>query len=227
MTDILCDYVKVNSIACIVDLTAMAAYRRLIDWRKVTKHTYVLHCFDTVAAGEYALTSFGGVFQQLGSMTAEELRALGMRQTPQAEGLGTCSLHRTGEPPAGYPREVWPPRQAEAVFRGAFAGRVSDGSSSDAKAAPWAFDMGTDFFGDIKKRGRRDFQKIVRAVVEICQAPVSGRNGSIKPLQGHSGRLWRYGIGGDRLVYEPDQSRRVIRLLRFRSRGVVYKGLAS
>ena len=99
-TAMLCGYVQRNGIACVVDLTAMEAYRRLIDWRTVANHAGVMHCFDTAAAGEYALTSFGGVFQQLLSMDAEEFFAL------EREGglIGTCSLHANREPPSGYPR---------------------------------------------------------------------------------------------------------------------------
>ena len=221
LTDMLCGYVQRNGIACVVDLTAMEAYRRLIDWRTVANHAGVMHCFDAAAAGESALTSFGGVFRQLLSMEAEELFAL------EREGgrIGTCSLHALPEPPSGYPREVWQPDQAEEVLRGALLRQA--GTGVDPTAAPWGFDMGSRFYGDVKRRGRKDFRTIVGAVVEICQSPLSRRNPRTKPLEGHGGRLWRYRVGDDRLVYEPDGARRVVRLLRFGPRGDVYKSLPS
>ena len=223
LTDMLCGYVRRNEIACVVDLTAMEAYRRLIDWRTVANHAGVMHCFDTAAAGESALTSFGGVFRQLLSMEAEELFAL------EREGgrIGTCTLHAKPEPPPGYPREVWQADQAEEVLRGALPGHSPSRFEADANAAPWDFDMGSGFYGDVKSRGRRDFPRIVGAVIEICQAPLSRRNPRTKPLEGHGGRLWRCRVGEDRLVYEPDARRRVVRLLRFGSRGDVYKSLPS
>ena len=221
LTDMLCGYVRRNGIACVVDLTAMEAYRRLIDWQTVANHAGVIHCFDTVAAGESALTSFGAVFQQLLSMDAEELFVL------EGEGrrIGTCSLHANPEPPSGYPRELWQPHQAEEVLRGALPGL--SGSSADAGEGLWDFDMGSRFYADVKSRGRRDFGTIVGAVVDICRAPMSRRNPGVSRLEGHGGRLWRYRVGEDRLVYEPDGARGVIRLLRFGSRGDVYKGLPS
>ena len=223
LTDILCGYVRQNEIACVVDLTAMEAYRRLIDWNTVANHAGVMHCFDTAGAGEYALTSFGGVFRQLLSMDAEELFAL----ESQGGRIGTCSLHANAEPPSGYPREVWQPDQAEEVLRGALPNRSASRRSADLNAGPWAFDMGSRFYGDVKAPNRRDFRAIVRAVVEICQAPLSRRNPRVKRLEGHGGLLWRYRVGEDRLVYEPVEARRVVRLLRFGSRGKVYKGLTT
>ena len=223
LTAMLCGYVQRNGIACVVDLTAMEAYRRLIDWQTVAKHAGVMHCFDAAAAGEYALTSFGGVFRQLLSMDAEGLYALEREGGP----IGTCSLHANREPPSGYPREVWQPYQADEVLRGALPGRSASRFGSDANAAPWGFDMGSRFFGDVRRRGKRDFGSIVGAIVEICQAPVSRSNPRVRPLEGHGGRLWRYRVGEDwRLVYEPDGARRVVRLLRFGPRGDIYKSLA-
>ena len=156
-------------------------------------------------------------------MDAEELFALEREGRP----IGTCSLHANPEPPSGYPREVWQPDQADEILRGALPGRSASRLGSDANAAPWGFDMGSRFYGDVRKRGRRDFEAVVGAVVEICQTPLSRRNPRVKPLEGHGGRLWRYRVGDDwRLVYEPDRARRVVRLLHFGPRGDVYKSLA-
>ena len=223
LTDMLCGYVRRNEIACVVDLTAMDAYRRLIDWNTVATHAGVMHCFDAAGAGDYALTSLGRVFRELLSMDAEQLFAL----ESEGGGIGTCSLHAQAEPPSGYPREVWQSDQAEEVLRGGLPGHSGNGFGTDANEAPWSFDMGPRFYGDVKRRGRRDFQAIVEAVVEVCRAPLSRRNARVKRLEGYGGRLWRYRVGEDwRLVYEPDGARRVVRLLRFGPRGDVYKSLS-
>lgn len=221
LTDMLCGYVRRNGVACVVDLTAMGAYRRLIDWQAVATHTSVMHCFDTAAAGDSALTSFGAVFGHLLSMDAEELFALEREGTR----IGTCSLHASAEPPSGCPREVWQPDQAEEILRGALPGRPGSQPGPDENTASWSFDMGSRFYSDVKSRGRRDFGTIVKAIVEICQSPLS-QNRRVRPLEGHGGRLWRYRAGEDRLVFEPDRGRRVVRLLRFGPRGDVYKGLS-
>ena len=222
LTDTLCAYVQQNRIACVVDLTAMEAYRRLIDWQTVANQAGVMHCFDTAAAGDSALTAFGGVFRQLLWMDAEELFALNGERTR----IGTCSLHASPEPPSGYPREVWQPDQAAEVLRGGLPGYSGGRLGSDANATPWAFDMGSRFYGDVKRRGRRKFPRIVPAVIEICHAPLSRESATVKPLEGRGGRLWRYRLGENwRLVYEPDAAQRVVRLLRFGPRGDVYKSL--
>ena len=222
LTDVLCDVVRRGGIACVVDLTAMEAYRRLIDWNMLARHVGVVHAFDTVGAGDYALTSFGRVFGKLLSMDAEQLFAL----ESQGERIGTCSLHQDEVPPSGYPREVWQPDQAKEILRGAIPGPSEIRVASDAKEAAWGFEMGSRFFGDVKRRGRRDFGTVVGAVMEICQAPLAAQtNPRLKRLEGHGGRLWRYRVGDDRLVYDPDGARRVVRLIRFGPRGDVYKGL--
>ena len=218
LTDILCSCVRRNDVACVVDLTAMEAYRRLIDWQKVGEFACVMHCLDAAAAGESALTSFGGAFRQLLTMDAEALFAM------EREGgmVGTCSLHTTAEPPSGYPREVWGPDQAEQILRGAL-GPSPPSPRPSAQAQPWGFELGSRFYSDVKRRGKTGLPTIIEAIVEICRAPKSHRD--VESLQGHGGGLWRYRAGKDRLVYEVDEARHVVRLSRFEARGDVYKGL--
>ena len=60
LTEVLCEYIRKYQIARVFDLTALVAYRNLIDWKKVAEtRTDVLHCFDTMSAGDYALIPFG------------------------------------------------------------------------------------------------------------------------------------------------------------------------
>ena len=209
LTDIVRDYVNRNDVLRVFDFTAMEAYRRLIDWNQVAADgADVLHCFDSMAAGESALTSFGRFFRYLISLGNDKL--IGMDpENPSAE-FGTCRLQRSPEPPFGYPTETWEAHMAEEVLGG-----------GNPNAGPWQFTMTARFQRD----ARAAFRETLRAVVEVCNAPMTPRGDAVRRLSGHGGRLWRYRLGDRRLVYEPEPTRRVVRFLRFGPRGDVYSGL--
>ena len=209
LTEIVRACVERNDVLRVFDLTAMEAYRRLIDWDEVAADgTDVLHCFDSMAAGESALTSFGRFFRYMLSLGDDDLISLAPEH-PCAE-FGTCRLQRSTEPPRGFPTETWPVEMAREVLRG-----------GNPDAGPWQFTMTSRF----QREAKSAFREALRAVVEICNAPMSPRSNTIKRLSGHGGRLWRYRLGDRRLVYEPDEARRVVRLRRFGPRGDVYSDL--
>lgn len=60
LTEVLTNYVVEHSIERIIDLTAVDAYRRLVDWDEVSGYgAQVLHCFHVMGASDYALIPFG------------------------------------------------------------------------------------------------------------------------------------------------------------------------
>ena len=209
LTDIVRAYVRRNNVLRVFDLTAMEAYRGLIDWDRVAADgTDVVHGFDQMAAGGSALTSFGRFLRYLLSVSDDELIGLGPEH-PHPE-FHSCRLRWSTEPPPGYPTETWPVDMAPEVLGG-----------GNPDAGPWQFTMTSRF----QREARAAFREALRAVVEICNAPMSPRGTAIKRLSGHGGRLWRYRLGDRRLVYEPDEARHVVRFLRFGPRGDVYSGL--
>ena len=151
---------------------------------------------------------FGRFFRYLLSLGDAELIDLD-REHPRPE-FRTCRLQRSTEAPPGYPTETWPVDMAREVL----GGGIPD-------AGPWRFTMTSRF----QREARSAFTEALRAVVEICHAPMSARSNTIQRLSGHGGRLWRYRLGDRRLVYEPDEARRVVRFLRFGPGGDVYCGL--
>lgn len=210
LTDILCAYVKRNNVLRVFDLTAMEAYRRLIDWRRVARGaTEVLHCFDTMAAGESALTSFGKLFRYLISLSDDELIGL-EPEHPSAE-FETCRLQRGREPPTGYPTEMWPAHKAAEVLSG-----------GNPDVGPWQFTTTPAFQRGVRKDAKAVFPKILEAVVKICNAPTSPHGDTVKRLTGHGERRWRYRLDGYRLLYELDPKHRVVHFLRIGSRDEVY-----
>ena len=78
LTDVLSDCIDRFNVLRVFDLVAIDAYRRLIDWQRVRDSgTDVLHCFDAMASGESALTSFGMVLgTHLLGFSDDELVAL-------------------------------------------------------------------------------------------------------------------------------------------------------
>ena len=216
LTDILRRHIARNHILRVFDLTAMSAYRRLVDWDRLAKDgTDILHCFDSMSAGESALTSFGRLCRHLVSLTDDELIALEPEHSSEA--LESCRLQRSMEPPPDYPAETWSADKAAEVLGG--GNETPGGDSSDAGS--WKFTVSPRF----PRQAKSDFDNVVRAMMEICQAPMTPRDDTVKRLSGNAGQLWRYRLGDCRLVYRPERARRVVHFKRFGPRGDVYKGL--
>ena len=210
LTDVLCEYIRRFDIARIIDLTAIDAYRQLIDWEKVAAKTEVLHCFDVMAAGESALTAFGKcVAEELIDLTQDELIDL-----PFDHRLGTVILRSLSEPAAGLPSE-----SAEV--------KVPDPSPEIRPAdelrfthLPWQSSYTNRFRRDVRGH-MSEFTRICQATLDICRDPIAPRNKNIRPLDGSE--RWRYRLGDYRIVYWPDKHEQRVVFERFGPRGDVYK----
>ena len=86
----------------VFELVAIDAYRRLIDWQRVRDSgTDVLHCFDAMASGESALTSFGMVLgSRLLGFSDDELVAL-----DSDDRVENVAFRSVPETPTGFPEE--------------------------------------------------------------------------------------------------------------------------
>ena len=67
------------------------------------------------------------------------------------------------------------------------------------------------------------FDSILKAVEKIRQHPTSPRGNTVKRLTRDLKGMWRYRIGDFRLVYEPDDKRRVVHLMSISHRKDVYE----
>ena len=215
LTDILCDYVERFEIALIIDLTAIDAYRQLIDWNKVAEtKTDVLHGFDVMAAGESALVFFGECMaEQLLGLSADEIIGL-----PSEHRLGTVILRSLREAVAGLPSE-----------RADTDKPSPDSPPGDDKPAVDGREQG---HGRWRPEFERPFVKSLRsrmitgamqAIVKICEDPMTPRGDTIKPLKGQLLGKWRYRLGDYRIVYRPDRHNRWVVFESFESRGKGYK----
>ena len=214
LTDVLCEYIRRFGIARIIDLTAIDAYRQLIDWEKVAAtNTDVLHCFDVMAAGESALTAFGRCMaEELIDLTEDELVGL-----PFEHRLGTVILRSLGQTVEGLPSEgankAEPPDPSPAI---------KPAGDPPTSHPPWQPAHTKDFQKDMRTRMDM-FTKVSRATLNICLDPMTPR-GPIKPLVRSAGR-WRYRLGDDRIVYWPDRPKRRVVFELFGPRGDVYDRL--
>ena len=215
LTDVLCDYIKRFGIARIIDLTAIDAYRRLIDWEKVAAtKTDVLHCFDAMAAGDYALTAFG-------KCLATELLGLsedGICDLPSEHQLGTVILRSLRETVAGLPSESAEVEVEEQV--------PESMPTRDAApdSLPWQLAYTSRFQSEVYGN-MGEFTRISQATLSICRDPTTPRK-PIKRLQGQR-RRWRYRLGDYRIVYWLDKHEHRVVLERFGLRRDIYKGLDS
>ena len=214
LTDVMCEYIRRFQIARIIDLTAIDAYRQLIDWEKIAAtRTDVLHCFDVMAAGDYALTSFGKCLaEELLDLTEDEIVDF-----PFEHRLGTVILRSLGETVPGLPSENTEgevseqPSESRPIYEAPLAN------------LPWQLVYTNSFRSDVR-RHMNEFTRISQATLNICRDPVTPRADTVKPLQGHLDR-WRYRLGDYRIVYSADKRERRIVLDLFGPRGDVYKRL--
>ena len=234
LTDVLSDYVERCGLAKVFELTAIDAYRRLIDWDRIRQRAEVLHCFDAMGAGDDALISFGKILAS-DLVRRSEDALVGVRPETMAGRVGFMS---SAHPPSGYPSEVEAilsaPHEAEILqalplesmpeyLRGGNPNPAGDESGDGARdAQTWRFKATSKFIKDVKVRVNL-FDPMLKALEEIRQHPTLARGNTIKPLTRELKGKWRYRIGDHRLVYEPDSERRIVILLSVSHRKDVYE----
>ena len=228
LTDVLSSYVVEHSVERIIDLTAIDAYRRLVDWEEVSGFgAQVLHCFHVMGAGDSALIPFGQALRgRLLGMSESELLAL--EPEHRMEGIVFRAL---AAPARGLPdeaRAVTGSRPEEDIVEahaidsvGEVLGGGNPEPSSSRGDGRWRFAALSNFQRDVWRQ-RTLFEQVANAIVEICTDPVIPRGNTIKRLTGEMSGYWRYRLGDFRLVYRPDKDRLIVYCCRLAPRGGVY-----
>ena len=229
LTELLCGYMRSCGVAKIFDLTGVDAYRRLIDWPQVAETgAEVLHCFSTSAAGDSALPYFGKLLaSDLLDLSEDELAGV----QPETE-RGSVCFRSFPQPSPGYPEEIAAILAARdetdilQLLLSESLGEYIRGGNPDpprrSREREWRFKATSKFIKDVKQRLDL-FDRILRAVEEIRQRPNSPRGNTIRRLTRDLEGMWRYRIGDFRLVYEPDDDRRIVHLLSISHRKDVYE----
>ena len=228
LTEVLSSYVVERSIERIIDLTAVDAYRRLVDWEEVSGYgAQVLHCFHVMSAGDYALIPFGQALRdRLLGMGESELLAL--QPDHRMDGIVFRALPAPG---SGFPDEAAAivASQAEEDIVEAHAiesvAEVLGGGNPESSASGghgrWRFAALSGFRKDVWRQPKL-FERVGNAIVEICKDPMTPRGKTIKRLTGDMHGYWRYRVGDFRLVYRPDVDRVTVYCYRLAPRGGVY-----
>ena len=233
LTDVLSAYVERYEILRIFDLLAIDAYRRLIDWQRIRDSgVEILHCFYTMASGENALTSFGrALASDLIGRSEDDLIGIG-----DGDRIEDIMFRSSMATPTGYPDEVaailaarnesriWEPQSPGDDLPVAVRGGIPDSSPNEkrGKRAGWKFTHAQRFWRGARKHLHL-LNRVVEAMLEICESPISVRGNTVKPLQGELVGMWRYRIGDFRLIYEPDPEARTVHFVDLKPRAEAYE----
>jgi len=89
-------------------------------------------------------------------------------------------------------------------------------------AEQWVIAMPREFQKSIQNIDRKLQGRILQAISEICQNPMTPRGDTVKPLDRNMHGFWRYRVGDHRLIYQPVPERNEVILVDFDARGSVY-----
>lgn len=104
-----------------------------------------------------------------------------------------------------------------------YHGVVNFSLSTDARAEiPWAVVMTKNFMKSLTKIDKKMKAKLLSAISEISDDPLTARGDTIKPLTHDFKECWRYRIGDFRLIYIPKKDAHEVVILSFSSRGSAY-----
>ena len=222
-----------NGLALGFDLLAIDAYRQLIDWQQIRDSgADVLHCFDAMASGESALTSFGMFLaSHLHHRTEDSL--IDLSDGDRVENIVFRSSMAT---PTEFPEEfapliaaqhehhIWQPQHLGEDVREIVRGGNPDRSPSMERrdGRRWQFTLAKEFRRDLKQRSHL-FEQSIGALMEVCDSPMSARSNTVKPLKNELRGMWRYRMGDFRLIYQPDKDRRVVHFLGLKPRADAYE----
>lgn len=96
-------------------------------------------------------------------------------------------------------------------------------SVSEPEPLSWFIALTPTFRKAISAVDKKLQGRIMSAVSELSENPTSLHGDTRRPLSGPLKGYWRYRLGDYRLVYEPKEAQRVVRLLDFAARGGIYE----
>lgn len=230
LTDVLAEYLTKYQITRVFDLTAIAAYRNLIDWSAISvMGVEILHCFDRMSSGDFSLIPFA-LFLKNFAFSANESDLLNIKAEQNIENIVFRTLDIT-QP--GLPNELIQVAENEIpllqshllsnVEEVILGGNPITTQESGSIVLPdeWRFSI-TSFFRKQCHNNKSIARIAMEAILEICKEPTTPRGDTIQPLEkGLKGR-WRYRRGGYRIIYRPDKEKRTVFLLDIDNRDSVY-----
>ena len=95
--------------------------------------------------------------------------------------------------------------------------------SKGRRIPQWYIGLTGEFNKAISKIDKKLQGRILEAITDIVNDPLSQIGNTLKPLRGNKKGLWRYRIGNYRLIYQPDQISKHVLLLTVLPRGSAYE----
>lgn len=229
LTEVLRDYVERRGILRIFDLTAVMAYRNLVDWDLVCgKKTDILHCFSATSSGDSALIPFAQLLKgRLLKASEEEL--INIKPESSLHDVIFRSIRQT---PEGLPDEIWSISKAERELPLLQSHRLENVSEvikggnpipAESTNGPdeWLFSITSQFRKDCLSQLARAGE-LIQGIVEVCRKPTTPKGDRIKPLSRNLQGKWRYRFGNFRIIYLPNIQNRTVYFLKATSRDSAY-----
>ncbi len=231
LTEVLAEYIHKFRIVRVFDLTALVAYRNLIDWTSIVQSgTDVLHCFDTMSAGDPTLIPLARLMKnfmldapeetlidlepekRIGSVVFRSVEVT--RPELPSEMQLLYSAEREAPLLQSHPIELIPE-----VLRGGHPIVPTESLGSQRRQErEWLFAASSPFIKGCRQR--KDMSdRVFRAILEIWRDPITPHGDTVKRLKGNNKGKWEYKVGDFRIIYEPDKDSRVVRLLTFGPKG--------
>lgn len=232
LTSVLISYARLHHITRVLDLTAVNAYRDLVDWQALTQFmgVQVLHAFDAMGMGDNALVPFARLMKdQLLDTSEQELMAI-----TSDERRGTVTFRSLANAPPGLPAEksldlaerelplleTYPIGALHEVIQGGNPPPAEQDTQGETWKGCWPFIIASVFRKQVAGHAMRG--RIMNAILEISRDPIREIGDTQKPLLGKLMGKWRRRIGDYRLIYEPIPDKGVVHLLDFGARGNIY-----
>lgn len=228
LTKILVEYLKINEIKRIFDLTSRMDYRELIDWDIVAKTTEadVLHCFSIMGGGEDALIPFAKFMKNFALDACEEELLAIMPETVK-EGVVIRDVQYTREDLPAEKLKIIRQAEKEGPSPHISAQEISSilgiGQPSDVwRGGDWLISFTSNFYKSLLRIDGKLRGRILSAIAELSRDPTKVIGDTNEPLKGRMKGIWRYRIGDYRLFHKPDVEKHIVHLLLFEPREKAY-----
>lgn len=123
--------------------------------------------------------------------------------------------------------EIWPSDNEEDAVRESIAFYSlreprAEFTPYEPKRTEWALLLTNTFRKAISVVDGKLRGKVMSAIAELSENPMTLQGDTRKPLSGGLKGYWRYRLGDYRLVYEPNKATCTVSLLDFAARGDIY-----
>lgn len=122
--------------------------------------------------------------------------------------------------------ELWSPKleqePTEADATTELEGPLFSRSTRAQTPPTWAIWFTPSFQKSISSIDKKLQGRILIAISELSEEPITPAGDTKKPLSGELKGLWRYRLGDYRLIYEPNENKQAVVLLEFSARSSIY-----